>query len=92
MTYERFEIGDVIMREGDNSNNKMYYITLIIIIKVCYHTRLSFNNKKNIKKCLFFRVIESFKFRWFIKCCIKYIWIKVAELEKIIDNYRSINL
>ena len=63
LTYERFEIGDVIMREGDNSNNKMYYITLIIIIKVCNHTRLSFYNKKNIKKCLFFRIIESFKFR-----------------------------
>ena len=26
MTYERFEIGDVIMREGDTSNNKMYVI------------------------------------------------------------------
>ena len=63
LTYERFEIGDVIMREGDKSNNKMYYITLIIIIKVCNHTRLSFYNKKNIKKCLFFRIIESFKFR-----------------------------
>ena len=91
MTYERFEIGDVIMREGDNSNNKMYYITLIIIIKVCNHTRLSFYNKKNIKKCLFFGIIESFKFRWFKTCCSKYIWIEIAELEKIIDYYRSRN-
>ena len=34
LSTEHFDAGDVIMTEGDNSNNKMYYI-LIIIIKVC---------------------------------------------------------